>query len=335
MAGARQMRMLGTLAVLGVLAALAAAQGSTVASFSSEAASSGNVVAAAPDYRPPTVAESAIAKSAGGTAGFIHQGGDYRVYANVGDTGNPASGVATVTASVSNVTAGQTAVPLSAGSFSVGGSAYQYRSGILTSDTPLVAGPRSYALSATDVAGNSSTQGGFSVTLDNTAPAGADVQTLNAGATVRKAEPGDTITLSYSEPIDPWSILTDWNGSSTAVVVRLVNTALLGADRLMVYDAANAAQLPLGEVDLGAPGYVGGLLGGETGTFGASGTPSTMVQIGSAVRITLGTAGGQAATTALLSSTMTWTPSSTATDRAGNAASTAATTESGTADGEF
>ena len=73
------------------------------------ATSPGNSVGAATDFRAPTASASVIIKSEGGTPGYIRKGGAYTVLANVGDTGNPASGVSTVTANVSTVTAGQTA----------------------------------------------------------------------------------------------------------------------------------------------------------------------------------------------------------------------------------
>jgi hypothetical protein len=309
--------------------------GSTVAGFTSQASNPANSFSSAPDYRAPTVQSSAIAKAAGGEVGYIHQGGGYRVYANVTDTGNPASGVASVTADASNVTAGQTAVALTAGSFTVGSNTYGYRSGALTAGTPLAAGTTAYSVSTADVAGNIASPANLSVVVDNTAPAGSDIQTQNNGSIVRRPEPGDTVTFTYNDTIDPFSILSTWGGSSTAVVVRIINGALFGNDTLQVYDAANTTQLPLGTVNLGGANYVGGLFGGEIGTFGATGTASTMVQSGAAITITLGTAGGQAATTNGGNSSMAWTPSATATDRAGNASSTTATNEGGAADGEF
>ena len=54
-----------------------------------------------------------IGKTVGGVTGFIRQGGTYYVYATVAtDTGNPASGIASVKANVEGVTTGQTAVAL-------------------------------------------------------------------------------------------------------------------------------------------------------------------------------------------------------------------------------
>jgi hypothetical protein len=307
----------------------------TLAQFGSTADSPGNRVTAATDFRAPTVDSSAIAKAAGGTPGFVKQGGVYRVYANIADTGNPASGAGTVTADVSTVTTGATAAALTAGSFSAGGASYNFRSAELTAAAVLSEGTRSYSVAATDNASNGPAQAGFSVTVDNTAPNGADVQTANNGGTVARAEQGDAITFTFSEPIDPASVLSGWTGSSTSVVVRLINGALAGPDTLQVFDSANSVQLPLGSVDLGGAGYVGGLIGGEIGLFGASGTASTMTMSGSAITIVLGTASGQAATTALVSNTMTWTPSATATDRAGNGQTTTAVDESGAADREF
>ena len=64
-----------------------------------------------PTSRRPRSPPTAIAKTPGGVTGFVQQGGTYFVYANVAaDTGNPASGLATVKANVEEVTTGQTAV---------------------------------------------------------------------------------------------------------------------------------------------------------------------------------------------------------------------------------
>ena len=68
-----------------------------------------------------------------GSTGFVKQGQSYFVYANVSDTGNPASGVSTVTANVCNVTSTScSAVALASGSFTVNSVSYNYRSAALT-----------------------------------------------------------------------------------------------------------------------------------------------------------------------------------------------------------
>ena len=69
----------------------------------------------------PRVSTSVIAKSTGGRDGKIKQGGTYHVYANVTGSGNPPAGLASLTADVSAITTGQTAVALTNGSYTVGG----------------------------------------------------------------------------------------------------------------------------------------------------------------------------------------------------------------------
>jgi hypothetical protein len=293
--------------------------------FTGKAPNSGNSITAAADFRAPTASATTLAKTGGGTVGQIKKGGTYYVYANVSDTGNPASGVAAVTANVSSITSGSTAVALSAGSFTAGGVGYGYRSASLTAGTSLAAGSYTYSLTATDAAGNSKTQSGYGVVVDNTAPAGTDVQTTNGG-TNGLAQAGDTISFSFSKAIDPNSILSGWSGASTNVVVRLNNAT---NDTVTIFNSTNTTQLPLGSINLGRADYTSANI-----TFGATGTASTMVMSGNIVTVTLGTQSA-AATTAAATGTMTWTPSASATDPAGNATSTTAVTESGTADKEF
>ena len=307
---------------------LASIGGSTLAVYRTTTSNSGNGFSAASDYRAPSVSTTTIAKTPGYSAAYVKQAGTYFIYANVADTGNPASGISTVTADVSAITTGATAVSLVSGSYSAEGTSYNYRSASRVASNPLAAGSKSYTVTSTDVATNTRTQSGFSVTVDNTAPTASDIQTANGATTVGKPELGDTITYTFSEQIDPQSILSGWTGSSTNVVVRINNT---NPDTLLVYDSANTTQLPLGSVSLGA---TGGNYIGTNRTFGASGTFSTMVRSGSTITVTLGTASG-ATLTETTAGTMTWTPSASAYDRGGNAGSTAAANESGASDKEF
>ena len=259
------------------------------------------------------------------------------------DTGNPASGIASVRANVSSVTTGATAVTLTAGSFSAGGVSYGYRSAPLNADAILAAGAKSFTVTATDNAANANTFAG-SVTVDNTAPKASDVQTTNVGGgTNGLAELGDSLILSFSEPVEPESILAGWSGAATNVVVRINDNVLLGLptgnDTLQIYNAANTTALPLGAVDLGRSDYVGGLLGGNV-RFGASGTPSTMSMSGNVLTVVFGTYNATivvdpARATAAGTGTAAWTPVATPYDRAANAMSTATASESGSADKEF
>ena len=316
-----------------LLAGLAIGIGGVFGLFTSTSANPSDNFATAADYVAPSASRSVIGKTQGGTPGFIHQGGTYFVYADITDSGNPASGIATATSNTATVTTGASSSSLSSGSFTTGGLSYSHRAASLTANASLAEGTYSYTLGLSDNAGNSRSQSGFSVVVDNTAPSASDVQSANAGGgTAGRAEAADTITYTFSEPPDPNSILAGWDGSSTTVTVRIFNgLILLGNDFLRVYDSSNSSQLPLGQVDLGRNDYVGGLLGlGEATKF----TSSSMAISGNNLTVTLGTAGA-GVTTAGGNGTMQWTPSTTATDRAGNAMSGTSVNEQGGGDKEF
>lgn len=312
-----------------LLLGLATLGGSVWAAFEATTSSAGNSVSSAPDWDPPTAASSVLAKTQGGTPGFIHQGGTYNVYSNVTDAGKPASGVASVTANLATITTGQSTAPLAVGSFAVGTESYNYRTANLTANAVLAASTYTYSLTSTDKGGRGRTQTGYTVTVDNTAPLASDIQTTNkSGNIAGRPDIGDTVVFTFSEPIDPTSVLGGWAGAATNVVARIDNNAPTN-DRFAVYNAANTTQLPLGTVALGRNDYVS-----AGATFGATGIASTMVMSGNAITITLGTA-SSGPTTAISTGAMIWSPSASAFDRAGNAESAATKTETGTADKDF
>jgi hypothetical protein len=180
-------------------------------------------------------------------------------------------------------------------------------------------------VTATDGAGNAATSSAFPVTVDNTKPAGADVQALNGGAIPGRAETGDLVQLTYTEAIDPHSVLAGWTGAATTVTVRLTNNGGAGGDRIQIWNAANSTQLPLGTVSLTNTGYV---------TTSRNFTGSTMQLVGSVVVVTLGTPSGATLTVATPTNA-TWAPSATVFDPAGNTATTTSVTETGAADVQF
>jgi hypothetical protein len=125
------------------------------------------------DETNPIVGAKQIADALNDTPGFVRSGGGYRVYANVDDA-SPSSGIAGVTANVTNFTSGVTATPLSSsgGPWTIGGTTYAYRSGLLTVGAGVSAGNKSAQVTATDNAGNSgSTTNSNTAYVDNTAPA--------------------------------------------------------------------------------------------------------------------------------------------------------------------
>jgi len=275
------------------------------------------------DSTAPTVTAAVIAKSAGGTTGMIRQGGTYYVYANATDPGTPSSGVAQVRANVANVTTGSTNVSLTAGSYTIGGVTYGWRSNALTANGTLAAGSKTYTVWAVDAVGNTGSTSSFAVTVDNTPPTPTNIQTTNAGVAGR-AEAGDSATFTYSESVEPISILPGWNGTATTVTVRVVQAG--GSDRLQIWNAGNTAQLPFGTIRLNRTDYVT-----KTSTF----TGSTMSLSGGTVTVVLGTTTSTSVTTAAGTGAMRWSPSASITDPAGNPGTTANFNETGAADPEF
>src|SRR5207249_4034948 len=77
------------------------------------------------DNTAPSVTASAIAATSGGNPGYIAQGSVFYVYANTSDN----YGIDSVTADISNVNGYNSPVVLVAGSYTVGGTTYGYRSG--------------------------------------------------------------------------------------------------------------------------------------------------------------------------------------------------------------
>jgi hypothetical protein len=291
--------------------------------------SQGDTASAALTVNRPTVSSAVIAKSAGGVSGAIKQGGTYYVYANVTGSGAPPAGLSSLTTDVSAITTGQTAAALSSGSYTIDGQSYNYRSAQQTAKSTLAAGTDAFSVKVTDTAATTTTTS-YSVTVDNTAPRASDIQTANvAGGTAGKPELGDTVTFTYSEPIDPSTVLSGWAGGSQSVIAEIVDGGASTDDKLEVLNASTMAQLPFGTVDLGRKDYVS-----KTTTFGASGTAATMVLSGSAITVTLGTPSATAGTAAG-TGTVAWTPSATVTDAAGNAMTTTAVNESGTVDKDF
>ncbi len=144
------------------------------------------------DNAAPTATAGALAPSDNTTTqGFIHQGGQYYVYVAASDA---ASGIASITVNVSSFTSGQTAVPLVAGSYTVGATTYNYRSAALTADNPLTAGAKTYGGTLTDNVGNSVSPGSTSATVDNTNPTGSITAPSNGFA-----GPSATVTSNSAD----------------------------------------------------------------------------------------------------------------------------------------
>jgi hypothetical protein len=310
------MRRVAIVTVLGL--SLGIGGGATFAAFSWTTANHSNSFATDTDWTTPT-GSSVIGRTGSATGGYIAQGSAYRVYANATDSGNPASGIGSVTANVRNITAGQTTVPLTTtgGPWTIDGVSYAYRSVSLTADNPLAPGPTTYSLTVADAhsPANSATQT-FSVRVDNAGPAAVDIQ-ANVGNGI--PETGDTFVFTFSEAMDSTSILSGWAGAGTTVQVLLRNGGCGANDSATALDTAGGTGVHLGTV------CTGDVVNGNR-TFATS----TMAMFGATVTLTLG--GNPGGTKAAANTGLSWTPSTLATDVAGNAASPAAVNESGPVD---
>lgn len=307
------MRVRGVIALsLVALAACALAVGFSTASFT-DTSQNPQTVSAVPDFLAPIASESVIAKSQGGVDGYVKKAGTYYVYANVTDSGNPASGIAAVKANVAEITSGQTAVGLTAagGPYSVDGVSYSYRSAQLTAGSSLAAGSKPYSLALADAAGNSRSQS-FSVTVDNGPLAGSDFETTNAaGGTSGKAEKGDTLSFTFSKAPDPNSIVSGWDGSGAKSVT------------VSIADNSSNDTLSVSGATIGSVALQGNYTNsGKTTSFSAS----SMSVSGSTVTIVLGADSSGNAKTETSKNKPVWSPSASNYDVAGNACSTATVT---------
>jgi large repetitive protein len=136
------------------------------------------------DNTSPTASAGVIVASATSGVGYVRQGGTYVVYASASDAGAPASGIATVTADVSALNPGVTAlsVPKCTSSCTIGGVTYGFKSAVTTAGSPVTQGAVSFPVTATDKAGGT---GALTVsgTVDNTAPTVSAATVLTSGST--------------------------------------------------------------------------------------------------------------------------------------------------------
>jgi hypothetical protein len=179
-----------------------------------------------------------------------------------------------------------------------------------------------------DNAGMKTTSAPQTIIIDNHTPTGTDVQTGNGGGAAGLVQTGDSITLTFSEPIAPASVVAGWTGSSRSIKVRIADAG--ATDTMDFYDGNDTTRLNLTSTaaDL--------MLGGD---YVATNTKfdATMAMSGNSITITLGTltSGTRNTLVSPATTTLTWKPSALATDLSGHGTSTTLVTESGTADLDF
>ena len=319
-------------AVATAVAALACAQylPGTVSSFTASTTTPENTVSAVPDWTPPSVSRAVLQKAAGGAPAKVHAGGSFYLYAAVTDSGSPASGVGAVTGDVSAIATVATAT-LNAGTYSVGGVSYGYRSAQLTVKPALANGVYELPTRAADAAGNTSPAVAVPVTADNTPFIGVDVTTTDVAGDTGLIQAGDRIAFAYNRAPEPASILAAWDGTATGVLLRVVDGGVYGLsstqDLVGPVDAAGNA-LGVGYATLNGD-YVSN---NKAVVFAGS----SMVLSGAAATLTLGTPDTPGFLKDVNTNQLpTWTPSAQAIDQFGNAAGTATLTQSGGAKKQF
>jgi hypothetical protein len=182
--------------------------------------------------------------------------------------------------------------------------------------------------SFTSTANNSG--GSFATAADWVKPTAASISAANkggVGTTAGKLDSGDTITFTYSEAIDPASVLSGWNGASTSVRVRFTNAGTFGgADTFTVLDASGGATVALGSV----------ATNGDYVSLTTTIASSTMVRSanGTSIVVTLGPP-SNVSFLAVGAKNMTWTLGTGIKDLAGNVIVTPATRSETDADVDF
>ncbi|KRE91894.1 beta strand repeat-containing protein [Arthrobacter sp. Soil764] len=179
-------------------------------------------------------------------------------------------------------------------------------------------GTLTFTASATDAAGNTGTAtAAATTTKDTAAPTVTGVKLTNGGSTntsKASADPGDTVTLTYSEKLDLTKFCSSWTGTSLTGTATISDTG--------TNDTLNLAfsGCTLGTVTLG-----GNYLSGANATFGAQGTASSVIwdSTNNALVVTFGNAPNGSSGAGTLNSGVatgqpTYFPPQTVTDAAGN-----------------
>jgi Bacterial Ig-like domain len=283
------------------LAAIACVEGST-ATFTAIAPNAASFATAADWVAPaPTLvvpAEGALTNDgtpnlsgAAGNAAGDSSTVTVRIYAGSSATGSP---VQTLTPTRSGTSWSTTAATLPSGTYTA-------------------------SASQSDASGNTGTSAPHTFTVDTIAPTATDIAAANGGATAGKAEAGDVVTFTFSEAIDPATVLAGWDGTSTAVQVR-ITAGVLAPDPFTVLDSGGSTGVHLGTVQTNGD-YVT-----TNAVFDA-----TMVRSADRASVVVTLGAKQSGIMALLAAgaqNMTWTVDNAVEDLAGNAVTTVSVTES-------
>ncbi|MFK0040583.1 signal peptidase I [Paenarthrobacter sp. NPDC090517] len=174
--------------------------------------------------------------------------------------------------------------------------------------------------------------------VDNSPLRGADIQAANATGTAGRLGSADTLTYTYSQPVNLATITPGWTGAPLPVTLRLRDGNLLGlgssGDTIDIQ--RNGSPVNLGTVNTKA-----NLIASyRTATINATMTATTITTSGiprTVITVTLGStaSGNSNLRTSTTSAAMVWTPTSSVTTPGGVRSSTAPTTETSPLDRDF
>ncbi|MET4622951.1 hypothetical protein ABIE18_004431 [Arthrobacter sp. 2762] len=186
-------------------------------------------------------------------------------------------------------------------------------------------GTINYSAQATDAAGNTGPAGTASSIKDVSSPTVTGVQLNNGGATLGKVEKGDSVTITFSEPINPTTVCSAWANNATNVQTQAGNNAdnvivNVSSTNILTVTGAGCTTLRVGSVALGG-NYTASALsfsgnGGNASSLSWNPTARTLtITLGS------GTAGANTVSTSP-APIPSYTPASGITDMASNPLST-------------
>jgi signal peptidase I len=174
--------------------------------------------------------------------------------------------------------------------------------------------------------------------VDNSPMRGVDVQATAGSGTAGRLGAGDTLSLTYSQQVNPATVTPGWTGAAMQVTVRLRDGNLLGTGNAgdTVDVQRTGGPVNLGTVNLGQ----NFIKNRKTTTIDATMTASTQTVQGvprTVVTLTLGNvvSGASSLRTVSATGTMVWTPLAAVTNTSGTATSTAPVRETGTLDRDF
>jgi hypothetical protein len=168
--------------------------------------------------------------------------------------------------------------------------------------------------------------GSFATASDWVAPTATSIAAANKGTlgtTAGKLDSGDVITFTFSEAIDPASILSGWSGASTAVRVRFTDAS--SNDTFTVQDSAGGTGVKLGTVTTGG-NYVSASANVSSTMARSADGRSVVVTLGTPSSVSLLPVGAR---------NMSWALVAGPKDTAGNALATPATRAETDSDVDF